>query len=48
MAEHHVADMQNDADFEEHVRTYHLFLNLFKFGLLGVVCVLIILAVVTL
>jgi hypothetical protein len=49
MAEHQGADVaQGDADFAEHLRTYHLFLNLFKFGLLGVICVLILLAVVTL
>ncbi len=48
MAEHHATDVQDDADFAEHVRTYHLFLNLFKFGLLGIVCILIILAVLTL
>jgi hypothetical protein len=49
MAEHQAVDMgTTDADFAEHMRTYHLFLNLFKFGLVGVICILIILAVVTL
>lgn len=48
MAQHHATDVQGDADFAEHVRTYHLFLNLFKFGLLAIVCALIILAVLTL
>jgi hypothetical protein len=48
MAEHHATDVEADADFAEHVRTYHLFLNLFKFALLGIISVLIILAFVTL
>jgi hypothetical protein len=48
MTEHTITDTQADADFAEHVRTYHLFLNLCKFGLLTVVIILIILAVVTL
>lgn len=48
MAEHLASNAEADADFAEHVRTYHLFLNLLKFGLIGVVIALIILAVVTL
>ncbi|HKH81694.1 MAG TPA: aa3-type cytochrome c oxidase subunit IV [Methylovirgula sp.] len=48
MAEHLATDAQADADFEERVRTYNLFRNLFKFGLLTVVIILIFLAVVTL
>jgi hypothetical protein len=48
MAEHHAADVQDDADFAEHVRTYHLFLKLFKFAALGVIIILIVLAFVTL
>ncbi len=48
MAQHHATDVQDDADFAEHVKTYHLFVNLFKFALLGIVCILIILAFVTL
>jgi hypothetical protein len=47
MADHHAMDVGTDADFE-HVKTYHLFLKLLKYGLIGVICVLIILAVVTL
>ena len=48
MADHRAMDVGTDADFVEHVKTYHLFLKLLKYGLLGVICVLIILAVVTL
>jgi hypothetical protein len=47
MAEHAVTDTETDADFAEHLRTYHGFLNLFKFGLVGVIILLILLAVVT-
>jgi hypothetical protein len=48
MADHHAMDIGTDADFAEHVKTYHLFLKLLKYGLIGVICVLIILAIVTL
>ncbi|MGH6817809.1 MAG: aa3-type cytochrome c oxidase subunit IV [Methylovirgula sp.] len=47
MAEHAVTDTASDPDFAEHVRTYRLFLGLLKFGLLGVILLLIILAVST-
>ncbi len=47
MAEHAVTDTAADADFAERVKTYRLFLGLLKFGLLGVVILLIILAVTT-
>jgi Bacterial aa3 type cytochrome c oxidase subunit IV len=47
MAEHAVTDTASDPDFAEHVRTYHLFLGLLKYGLLGVVLLLIFLAVTT-
>jgi hypothetical protein len=41
-------DAQNGADFAEHEKTYQLFLTLLKFGLIGVLAVLVILAFVTL
>jgi hypothetical protein len=46
MADHAVTDTETDADFADHLRTYHQFLSLLKFGLVGVVTLLIILAVV--
>jgi Bacterial aa3 type cytochrome c oxidase subunit IV len=48
MAEHLATDVATDADFAEHVRTYRLFCNLFKYALVGIICALIILAIVTL
>jgi hypothetical protein len=42
------ADPNSEAEFAHHVQTYRLFINGFKYGTLGVIAILIILAVVTL
>jgi hypothetical protein len=47
MAEHAITETAPDADFAEHVRTYHQFLSILKYGLVGVIILLIILAVTT-
>ncbi len=47
MADHAITDTAPDADFAEHVRTYHRFLSILKFSLAGIVILLIILAVTT-
>ncbi|MEJ0092160.1 MAG: aa3-type cytochrome c oxidase subunit IV [Methylocella sp.] len=33
-------------DYDEHERTYKLFLRLLKFSVIGVICILILLAVI--
>ncbi|MGP0060890.1 MAG: aa3-type cytochrome c oxidase subunit IV [Beijerinckiaceae bacterium] len=50
MAEQHTvsAGGQSDNDYAEHEKTYRLFLMLFKYGALGVVLVLILMAILTL
>ncbi|MGO9005217.1 MAG: aa3-type cytochrome c oxidase subunit IV [Beijerinckiaceae bacterium] len=50
MAEQHAvsAGGYSDNDYAEHEKTYRLFLALFKYGTLGAVLVLILLAILTL
>lgn len=49
MADSHALSVAaSDADFAEHIKTYRLFVSLFKYGVIGVVAILIILAFVTL
>lgn len=42
---HAAAGDHPDMDYAEHDRTYHLFLNLIKFGGIGVILVVVLLAV---
>jgi hypothetical protein len=50
MAEHHAvsSDGHPDMDYAEHERTYRLFLGLLKYGSVGVVACLVLLALLTL
>jgi len=50
MAEHHVAIAGGhpDMDYPEHEKTYKLFLGLVKYGLIGVILLVLILAFATL
>ncbi len=42
------ADPNSEAEFAHHVQTYRLFINGFKYGALGVIAILILLAFLTL
>ncbi len=47
MANDHAQSVDHPAmDYDEHERTYKLFLKLLKFSAIGVVCILIILAII--
>jgi hypothetical protein len=49
MAETHaITDAQSGMDYAEHERTYHFFLKLVKYVIIGVVCLLIFMAIVLL
>ena len=42
------ADPNSEVEFAHHVQTYRLFVNGFKYGALGVIAILILLAILTL
>ena len=46
--QHAAADGHSDMDFAEHEKTYHMFLGFVKYGALGVILIVILLAVLTL
>lgn len=48
MADNHAEGGHPDMDYAEHERTYALFLNLTKYGAIGCIVLVIIMAVLTL
>ena len=48
MVEQHAAAGHSDLDFAEHEKTYHLFLGFVKYGVIGVIAIVILLAILTL